>query len=127
MKIETNKYGRRIYKFSSSIVQGGYLYAHKTKQMAPIKNREGLCNLLNAIAKKYELIDVTIKVYRSIFFLFFQVKPSLRPQKLIDAIQEQLGLCGEWDEAYLWTGVYDLQEKHVKQYLEKNGYEWEEG
>ena len=32
MKIETDKSGRRVYKFSSSIVQGGYLYSHKTKE-----------------------------------------------------------------------------------------------
>src|SRR3989338_7239812 len=104
MKIETDKYGRRVYKFSSCVAQGGYLYVHKTKNITSIANKEGLRNLLQAIAKKHELIDVTIKVYETIFFLFFQSKPSLKPVDLINNIQEHIGLFGLWDDDYVWTG-----------------------
>ncbi len=127
MKIETDKWGRRVYKFSHSVAQGGYLYGHQTKDSQPIINQEGLRNLLHAIAKKHELIDVTIKVYEKIFFFFFQIKPSLRPIDLINTIQEHLALFGVWDEEYLWTGVYDLQEKYVRQDMAKMGYEYEKG
>ncbi len=127
MKIETDKYGRRVYKFSSSVAQGGYLYVHKTKDGGAIVNKDGLRNLLHAIAKKHELIDVTIKVYDTIFFLFFQSKPSLRPLDLIENIQEHINLFGSWDEDHVWTGVYDLQEKYVRKDLEKWKYDYERG
>lgn len=126
MKIETDKNGRRVYKFSSSVAQGGYLYAHKTTGDA-ITNHEGLRNALNAIAKKFELIDVTIRVYDKIFFIFFMSKPSLVPQGLIDSIQMTTASFAKWDENYLWTGVYDLQEKYVRDYLAKLGYDYESG
>ena len=70
MEIGYDRTGRKLYTFSSSVAQGGYLYAHKTSAGA-IVDKEGLRNALSAISKKHELIDVTIKVYDTIFFLFF--------------------------------------------------------
>lgn len=127
LRLLEDKDGRRLYKFSSSVAQGGYLYAHKMKDARIIKNSEGLRNLLQAIAKKHELIDVTIKVYSKIFFLFFQSKPSLRAIDIINNIQEHIGLFGTWDNDYLWTGVYDLQERYVREYLQKGGYNYDKG
>src|SRR3989338_4642648 len=75
-----------------------------------ITNKEELRDLLQTIAKRYELIDVTIKVYDTIFFLFFQMKLSLAPQEVIDAVQEKITLFSKWDEDYVITGVEDLQE-----------------
>lgn len=126
VKIETDKNGRRLYKFSSSVAQGGYLYAHKTTSDS-ITNKEGLRNALNAIAKKFELIDATIIVYDQIFFVFFMLKPSLAPQKLIDSIQSNAAPFARWDEDCVWTGVYDLQEKYVRGYLTKMGYDYNGG
>jgi len=37
------------------------------------------------------------------------------------------GESTSWDENYVWTGVYDLQEKRVRQDLEKWGYNYDEG
>lgn len=125
MKIEIDKDGRRMYKFSHSVAKGGYLYAHKTTGDA-IANQEGLRNALNAIAKKFELIDVTIRVYDTIFFVFFMSKPSLAPQKLIDSIQSNTASFAEWDNDYLWTGVYDLQETYLREYLTKAGYDYDD-
>ena len=127
MKIEIDKYGRKLYKFSSSVAQGGYVYSHKTNNGVLIENTEGLRNALNAVAKKFELIDVTIKIYDRIFFLFFMTKPSIVPQKLIDTIQEDITAFSSWDENYLWTGVYDLQEKYVRKDMEKWGYDFDQG
>src|SRR3989338_6141737 len=118
MKIGYDRNGRKMYKFSHSVAQGGFLYAHRIST-GTIVNKEGLCNALSDISKKHELIDVTIKVYDTIFFLFFMLKPSLVPQKLIDSIQENTASFGSWDENYLWTGVYDLQEKYIREYLTK--------
>ena len=126
MKIETDKNGRRLYKFSHSVAKVGYLYAHKTSDGA-ITNREGLRNTLNAIAKKFELIDVSIMAYDNIFFLFFMSKPSLVPKELIDSIQNNTASFAEWDENYLWTCVYDLQEKYLREYLAKSGYDYDDG
>ena len=127
MKIEIDKNGRRLYKFSHSAAHGGYVYVHKSINNAVIKDKEGLRNTLQVIAKKYELIDVTIKVYGTIFFLFFQSKPSLVPQQLIDTIQAETVLFSTWDEDYVWTGVYDLQEKYVRQDLERWRYDYDKG
>jgi|SRR3989338_673102 len=125
MKIEYDRSGRKLYKFSHSVAQGGYLYAHKTS-VGNIVNKEGLRNVLSAISKKYELIDVTIKVYDAIFLLFFMSKPSLVPQELIDIIQKNIASFANWDENYVWTGVYDLQEEYIKEYLTKVGYEYDQ-
>ena len=51
MKTETDKYGRRTYKFSSCVCQGGYLYAQKTK-VGSI-NTDGLRNVLTTLTKEY--------------------------------------------------------------------------
>ena len=126
MKIEIDKHGRKLYKFNHSVAQGGYLYAHKTKDGA-VMDKAGLKNLLETIVKKHELFDATIKVYDSFFFLFFMFKPSLKLQDLIGSIQESSVPFGTWDEDYIWTGVYDLQEKFVRKDLERFGYNYEEG
>ena len=39
MKKVYDKYGRTLYKFSSSVAQGGNLYAHKIRQ-GVIKNKD---------------------------------------------------------------------------------------
>lgn len=116
---------RKIYKFSHSISQGGYLYAHKTE--GQIKNKTGLKNCLAAISKKLGLIDATIKVYDSIFFFFYMCKPSLTPADLTSLIQKQIGLFGQWDEQYLYTGIYDLSEEYITKYLKDAGFEYEKG
>ncbi|HII14986.1 MAG TPA: hypothetical protein HA362_01625 [Nanoarchaeota archaeon] len=125
MKIETDKQGRRIYKFSHSVAQGGYVYAHKAQSL--ISDKEGLRSMLNAISQEFGLIDATIKVYDNIFFFFFMFKPSLVPQKLIDSIQDKIDDFAKWEQEYLFTGVYDLQEKHVREYLRNKGYDYDRG
>ena len=126
MKKVYDKYGRTLYKFSSSVAQGGNLYAHKVKHDI-IENKTGLKNVLNAVSIKFKLIDPTIKVYDSIFFFFFHVPKSLAPAALIDAIQKNISLFAEWDKDYLFTGVYDLQEKYVRKDLEKFGFDYDKG
>ncbi len=126
MKIETDRYGRRVYKFSHSVFQGGYLYAHKASN-GSITDKEGLRNALIALSVQLGLIDATIKVYDNIFFFFFMFKPSLVPQKLIDGIQENVTDFAKWEEEYLFTGVYDLQEKYVRDYLKNKEYDYDKG
>ena len=106
--------------------RAGNLYAHKVRQ-GVIKNKDGLKNALNAISIKFKLIDPTAKVYDSIFFFFFHVPKSLAPAKLIDSIQKNIQPFGEWDKDYLFTGVYDLQEKYVRKDLEKWGFDYGKG
>ena len=79
---------QKTYKFSHSIHQGGYLYIHKTKNNELIKNKEELRNSLNSVAKEFELIDVAIKIYDTIFFFFFMFKPKIAPMNIINRIQE---------------------------------------
>ena len=117
---------RKTYKFSSCVCQGGYLYAHKLID-DKIKNKEGLNNVLNAIAKRFELIDVTIKIYDSIFFLFFITKPRVKPMELIRCIHNNISSFGIFIKEYLYTTVYDLQEEYIKKDLEKLGYNYENG
>lgn len=126
MKKSYDKYGRTLYRFSSSVAQGGNLYAHKARE-GIIKNKEGLKNALNAISTKFKLIDSTAKVYDSIFFLFFHIPKSLAPATLIDCIQKNISPFAEWDESYLFTGVYDLQEKHLRKDLKKLGFDYDKG
>ena len=126
MKTEIDKQGRRIYKFSHSAAQGGNMYAHKVCE-GSILNKEGLRNALRAIAAKYKLIDSSIKVYDPIFFFFFHLPKSLAPAALIDSIQKNIGVFAVWDVDYLFTGVYDLQEKYLRKDLEKWGFDFAKG
>lgn len=114
---------RKTYKFNHKVVQGGYLYSHKTNGV--IKNKEGLRNALNAIANKFKFIDVTIKIYDSIFFLFFMSK-NIKPI-LIEKIQNNISNFGIWDKDYIFTAVYDLQEEYVRKDLEKLGFDYDGG
>ena len=126
MKKTYDKYGRTLYKFSHSVAQGGNLYAHKVSQ-GIINNKDGLKNALSAVSIKFKLIDPTIKVYGAIFFFFFHVPKSLAPAALIDSIQKNMQHFGEWDKDYLFTGVYDLQEKYIRKDLEKWGFDYDKG
>lgn len=127
MKIETDRNGRKVYKFSHSICQGGYVYSHKTKEGEKIADKEGLRNALGSVTKQFELIDATIKVHDNAFFFLFMLKPSVVPQNLINNILETIGPFSLWAEEYLWTGVYDLQESSLRKELEKWGFDYEQG
>ena len=120
MKIEIDKRGRKLYKFSHSVVQGGYLYSHKTAEGEVIKNKGGLKNALNAIASKFKLIDPTVKVYDSIFFFFF-LNRNTAPIELVKAIQKNIASFGIWNKEYLYTTAYDLQEAYLRNTCPKCG------
>ena len=126
MKKIYDKYGRTLYKFSHSVAQGGNLYAHKVRH-GFIKNKDGLKNALNALSIKFKLIDPTAKVYDTIFFFFFHIPKALAPATLIDAIQRNINSLAEWDENYLFTGVYDLQEKYIRKDLKHFGFDYDKG
>lgn len=117
---------RKTYRFSHKVVQGGHLYAHKTVGGTTIKNKQGLKNALNAVAKKFKLIDVTIKVYDSILFFFFLFR-GIKPIELIEKIQKNISNFGVWHKDYLFTTVYDLQEEYVRKDLEKLGFDYDKG
>ncbi|MFH1174645.1 MAG: hypothetical protein V1725_05910 [archaeon] len=126
MKIESDKTGRRTYKFSHSTAQGGNLYAHKVKQ-GTIENKEGLKNALHAVSVRFKLIDPTVKVYDTIFLFFFHIPKALAPAELIDSIQKNTDAYADWDEEYLFTGVYDLQEKYIRKDLEQWELDYDQG
>ena len=123
MKIVIDKNGRKMYKFSHSVHQGGYFYCHKGK----VVNKDGLRNALKAIVAKLTLIDASVKIYDDIFFFFFMMKPLVKPLDIIETIQKNIAGFGEWDKEYLYNTVYDLQEKFLKKDLEKWGYDYEKG
>jgi len=52
---------------------------------------------------------------------------ALAPATLIDAIQRNMESFAEWDKDYLFTGVYDLQEKYVRKDLEKFEFNYDKG
>lgn len=118
---------RKTYKFSSSIAQGGFLYVHKTANNRKIEDKKGLKKMLNDISEKFKLIDVTIKIYDSIFFFFFMVKPTIAPITIINSIQESIDPLDSWDDGYVFTGVYDLQEEYVRKDLKKWGFDYDKG
>lgn len=125
MKKTYDKNGRTLYKFSHSVAQGGNVYIHKTANT--IENKHGLRNALDAVSKKFKLIDATVKIYGTIFFFFFHVPKSLAPAELIESIQKNISIFAEWDNDYVFTGVYDLQEKYIGKDLEKWGFDYEKG
>ncbi len=127
MKKTFDKYGRTLYKFSHSVAQGGNVYIHKTATGKTIINKIGLRNALDAVSKKFKLIDPTIKIYETIIFFFFHVPNSLAPAKLIESIQKNISSFAEWDNEYVFTGVYDLQEKYIRKDLEKFGFDFGKG
>jgi len=125
MKKAFDKNGRTIYRFSHGVGQGGNIYCRKSNMH--ISNKEGLRNVLTAISKKYKLSDYNIKVYDTIFFLFFHIPKSLAPADLIDSIQANIASFADWDKDYLYTAIYDLQEKDIKNYLKKFDFNYDEG
>lgn len=127
MKKEIDKDGRIIYKFSHSTAKGGNAYIHKTIRGKNIKNKFGLRSYLDAISKKYDLIDPIIKIYDNIFFFFFHIPKSLAPVILIESIGKDISLFAEWDKDYVFTGVYDLQDKFLRKDFEKWGYDYDKG
>lgn len=118
---------RKTYKFSSMVCQGGYLYSRKLLSGEFIEDKEGLRDALMVVAGKFKLIDVTIKIYGSVFFFFFMAKPSVVPLDVINSIQEDISSFSSWDENYVYTGVYDLQEEYVRKDLEKWGFDYDKG
>lgn len=127
MKKEIDRDGRIIYKFSHSVSKGGNAYIHKTILGKVIENKQGLRNVLGAISKRYGLFDPTIKIYNDIFFFFFHIPKSLAPAELIERIGKNISSFAEWDKDYVFTGVYDLQDKFLRKDLEKWGYDYDEG
>ena len=127
MKKEIDKDGRILYRFSHSTAKGGNAYIHKTVSDKIISNKLGLRNVLDAISKKHGLIDPTIKIYDHIFFLFFHMPKSLAPDILIESISKNISPFSEWDEDYVWTGVYDLQEKFLRKDFERWRYNYDDG
>lgn len=125
MKKTFDKNVRTLYKYSHSVSQGGWVYTHKSYNS--ISNKEGLRNVLTAIEKKLKLVDCTIKVYDNIFFLFCHVPNSLAPAALIESIQKNISGFSEWDKEYLFTGVYDLKESDIRQYLKKLKFDYDGG
>lgn len=126
MKTDIDKDGRKLYKFSHSVCQGGFMFANKVLN-GNIKNKEGLKIILNSVALKFESIDVTIKVYDNIFFVFFMTKPSIALGEVIESIQKVIVSFGSWDEEYLFQNVYDLQEKYIRKDLKKIGFNYDNG
>ena len=127
MKKEIGKDGRILYKFSSSTSKGGNAYIHKTISGKSIENKEGLRNALNEISKKHGLIDPVVRIYDSIFFFFFHMPKSLAPADLIESISKNIPSFAGWDKDYVFTGVYDLQDKFLRKDLEEWGYDYEKG
>ena len=87
---------------------------------------KGIGYALNAIAVQFKLIDATIKIYDSIFFLFFMSR-NVKPAELIEKIQKNISNFGFWDKEYLYNTVYDLQEEYVRKDLEKLGFDYDKG
>lgn len=127
MKTEIGRDGRKIYKFSSCVSQGGFVYAHKTKEGEKIANKEGLRNALRALAKRFELIDVTIKIYDATFFFFYMTTPSVKPNELLESLQKNISSFAKWDTEHLHTGAYDLQDSFIRKDLKNWGFEYEKG
>ena len=116
---------RKTYKHSHHISQGGSVYIHRSK--IPIANILGLKNVLHAVSKKFGLLDVTIKVYNVVFFMFCKMRPSTIPNDLRQAIQRNLPYFGSWDDEYVFDNVYDLQEPYVRKYLQDLGLDYDKG
>lgn len=117
---------RKLYKFSHSVSQGGFIYIHKLKT-GNIINKPGLRNYLTAISKKFKLIDVTIKIYDSVFFFFYVMNPSVAPLSLINEMQKSLCSFGDWEEEYAISGIYDVQKEYIRKFLKQHGLDYNKG
>lgn len=127
MKKVIDKDGRIMYKFSHRVAKGGWMYVHKTTANNPIQNKTGLRNVLEAIVNKFKLIDSTIKIYEDIFFLFFHLHGNIAPALLIKKVQMNIDGFAEWHAEYVFSGVYDLQEKFLRKDLQRFGYDYDKG
>ena len=118
---------RIIYKYSHSVSKGGNVYINKTVIGKHIDNKEGLRNVLVAISRKDDLVDVTIKIYDDVFFLFFHLPRSLALAMLIENIRKNIKDFADWDKEYVFAGVYDLQERYIREDLKRFGVDYDEG
>ena len=103
------------------------MFIWKTKEECEIKNKTELRNHLNSVIQQFELIDVTIKIYNSIFFLFFTFKPRMVLQQIIDTIVEKIKDTEELTKDNICTATYDLQEPYVRKELSEYGFNYDEG
>lgn len=117
---------RKLYKFSSSVCAGGWVFAQRVKS-GKIENKEELRSRLNEAGMKLNLIDATAKIYDNIFFLFFAMNPTLAAAQAIEEIQKSMAGIADWDSQYLFDGIYDVQEEYLKKYLAKTGLDFEKG
>lgn len=118
---------RKTYRFAHSVGQGGWLFAWKTKEGAEIAHKEALREKLNAIIKQHQLLDPTVKIYHSILFFFFTSKPSVNHNLIVDMVAQNISNLEAWDDEYLFTGAYDLQEAYVRRDLKRFGFDYDEG
>src|SRR3989338_2656840 len=102
---------RKTYKLSHSVFQGGYLYIHKTANGDQIADKWGLRHALVLTGEQLGLIDVTVKVYDTIFFIFFMMKKNVKPITVIERIQEEINKFGKWHDGEFFGTAYDLQEE----------------
>lgn len=126
MKITIDKRGRKLYKFSHSACQGGFMFSNKVLS-GSIVHKDEFRYDLEKVRDELELIDVTIKIYNDTFFIFLMMKPSISIQIIIDKINEVSSKYGNFSKDYFWSNVYDLQEQYIKQDLEKLGFNYDEG
>lgn len=55
------------------------------------------------------------------------MKPMVEPKKIIETIQKDLNLFGEWHNQFLYNTVYGLEEHNVREFLKKQGFDYDEG
>ena len=118
---------RKTYRFSSSACEGGYLYIHKTADGEQIADKDGLRRALVLTGEQLGLIDVTVKIYNSLFFFFFMMKNNVKPITVIECIQEEINKFGKWHDGEFFGTAYDLQEAYIRRDLEKLGFDYDKG
>jgi len=117
---------KKLYRFSHSVASGGFIYAHKV-EMGIINNKEGLRNALLTIAKKLKLLDPTIKVYETIFFVFFFPRPTLSEACIIDTIQKNIVGFGKWSHDYVYATLSSIEEEDIRKELTRFGFDYDKG
>jgi len=122
-----NSHGRIVYTEGHSTSCGGNVYIHETLEGGLIQDKPRLKSILDQIALRLELVDPTVKVYDRIFFFFFHIPKTLAPLKIVDSIKQDLNPLGEWDKEHLFDGVYDLQERYVRDYLAQWRFDYDQG
>lgn len=124
---------RKMYKGSHSVSYGGQHFIQRIESGNAVfvgDLAERLKSDLMEVSKTLKAEDATIKICKNHFHVFFHMPARYAPAVFIDLfrftvenVMKEFGMDEQLDEDYVFTGIYDLSEEHIKKEMKILGEE----